>query len=83
MQHDDQDLIRARAHQIWEREGRPDGRHIEHWEMASAEMASEAKPAKKPASLAKARARKAAEKTESVVIAMPRKRTTRKAAVAA
>ena len=61
MQHDDQDLIRARAHQIWEREGRPDGRHIEHWEMASAELGSEAKPAKKPASLAKARARKAAE----------------------
>jgi len=81
MQHPDQDLIRARAHQIWEREGRPEGRHIEHWEMASAEIAAEAKPAKKPASLAKARASKAAKKAESVAAA-PRKRS-RKTAVAA
>lgn len=79
MHHPDQDLIRARAHQIWEREGRPEGRHIEHWEMASAEIAIEAKPAKKPASLAKARAKKA----EPVAVAAPRKRTTRKTAVAA
>jgi len=82
MHHDDQDLIRARAHEIWEREGRPEGRHIEHWEMASAEIAAEAKPAKKPASLAKARAKKAAEKVEPAMAA-PRKRTVRKAAVAA
>jgi len=81
MQHPDQDLIRARAHAIWEREGRPEGRHIEHWEMASAEIAAEAKPAKKPASLAKARASKAAKKAESVAAA-PRKRS-RKTAVAA
>lgn len=83
MFHDDQDLIRARAHQIWEREGRPEGRHLEHWEMASAELAAEAKPAVKPASLAKARARKAAEAAEPAVVAAPRKRTSRKAAVAA
>jgi hypothetical protein len=83
MRHDDQDLIRARAHQIWEREGRPDGRHLEHWEMASAEIAAEAKPAAKPASLAKARARKAAKTAEPAVVAAPRKRTTRTAAVAA
>lgn len=82
MQQQDQDLIRARAHQIWEREGHPEGRHLEHWEMASAELAAEAKPAEKPASLAKARARKAAKKAEPVVVAAPRKRT-RKAAVAA
>ena len=83
MHPDDQDLIRARAHQIWEREGRPDGRHIEHWEMASAEIAEEAKPAKKPASLAKARAKKVAKKAEPVAVAVPRKRTGRKTAVAA
>lgn len=82
MHHQDQDLIRARAHEIWEREGRPEGRHIEHWETASAEIAAEAKPAKKPASLAKARASKTAKKAEPVAIA-PRKRTSRKAAVAA
>ena len=82
MHQDDQDLIRARAHQIWEREGRPEGRHLDHWEMASAELAAERKPAKKPASLAKARAGKAAQKVEPVVVAEPRKRT-RKAAAAA
>jgi len=81
MQHPDQDLIRARAHQIWEREGRPEGRHIEHWEMASAEIAAEAKPAKKPASLAKARAKKAAKKAEPVAAA-PRKRARKTAAAA-
>jgi len=81
MHHPDQDLIRARAHQIWEREGRPEGRHIEHWEMASAEIAAEAKPEKKPASLAKARASKAAKKAEPITAA-PRKRS-RKTAVAA
>jgi len=79
MQHQDQDLIRARAHQIWEREGRPEGRHLEHWDMASAEIAAETKPA----SLAKARARKAAKTAEPVAIAAPRKRTSRKTAVAA
>ena len=33
--------IRARAHQIWEREGRPDGRAQDHWELASEEIAIE------------------------------------------
>ena len=28
------DLIRARAHQFWEDEGRPDGRHLIHWQRA-------------------------------------------------
>ena len=83
MQHQDQDLIRARAHEIWEREGRPDGRHLEHWEMASAEIAADSKPAKKPASLAKARAKKAATKAEAATVAEPRRRTGRKAAAAA
>jgi len=83
MHHPDKDLIRARAHQIWEREGRPEGRHLEHWEMANAEIAAEAKPAKKPTSLAKARASKAAKKAELAKAAEPRKRTTRKTAAAA
>ncbi|MBV9704011.1 MAG: DUF2934 domain-containing protein, partial [Methylobacteriaceae bacterium] len=28
---DIEDRIRARAHQIWEEEGRPEGRDREHW----------------------------------------------------
>lgn len=32
--------IRQRAHMIWEREGRPDGRHDEHWRRAIEEVDS-------------------------------------------
>lgn len=35
------DAIRARAHHIWEREGRPEGRADEHWQMARSELALE------------------------------------------
>ncbi|WP_332715572.1 DUF2934 domain-containing protein [Pelagibacterium mangrovi] len=34
-----EDTIRKRAHQIWENEGRPDGRDHAHWEEAEREMA--------------------------------------------
>jgi hypothetical protein len=43
----DQELrIRERAHGIWEREGRPEGRAATHWQMAAAEIAAEGKAAK-------------------------------------
>lgn len=32
------DQIRERAFEIWEQEGRPDGRHEQHWQMASDEL---------------------------------------------
>jgi hypothetical protein len=32
-----EERIRARAYQIWEEEGRPHGRHHEHWLKAAAE----------------------------------------------
>lgn len=35
---DHQDRIRQRAHQLWEQEGRPEGRHDEHWKQACTEM---------------------------------------------
>ena len=34
--------IRQRAHEIWEREGRPDARHEEHWRLAEQELAGTA-----------------------------------------
>ena len=37
----DQDRVRARAHQIWEEEGRPEGRADAHWAIASEELAIE------------------------------------------
>ena len=39
MYQEDQERIRIRAHQIWEREGAPEGRDTEHWEMAREEIA--------------------------------------------
>ncbi|HLO76800.1 MAG TPA: DUF2934 domain-containing protein [Magnetospirillum sp.] len=38
------DMIRARAHRIWEREGCPDGRADDHWQMARSELAIETAP---------------------------------------
>ncbi|MFZ3034325.1 MAG: DUF2934 domain-containing protein [Parvibaculum sp.] len=35
--------IRKRSYHIWEREGRPDGRHLDHWLMAQAELDAEGK----------------------------------------
>jgi lysozyme family protein len=40
--------IEARAYVLWERAGRPHGRHEEHWNQAEKEVLSEAKaPARK------------------------------------
>ena len=38
---DREDRIRARAHQIWEEQGCPEGRHEEHWRQACAEFGEE------------------------------------------
>jgi hypothetical protein len=35
--------IEARAYMLWERAGRPHGRHEEHWNQAEKEVLSEAK----------------------------------------
>ena len=41
--------IRQRAYEIWEREGRPDGNHGEHWDRAAREIdEQEAAPAGSP-----------------------------------
>lgn len=34
----DDTAIRKRAHQIWEDEGRPHGKHDEHWQRAASEV---------------------------------------------
>jgi hypothetical protein len=38
-QGDNETVIRRRAYAIWEIEGRPDGRHREHWDRARHELA--------------------------------------------
>ena len=39
MDRDRNELIRSRAHEIWEEEGRPEGHAEEHWRQAEAELA--------------------------------------------
>jgi hypothetical protein len=41
MPDDREERIRARAHQLWESEGRPSGREAEHWEQARREIEAE------------------------------------------
>ena len=57
METDRKDLIKQRAYAIWEREGRPHGKHEEHWREASEEMhglEDAPKIVKKPAHVAPA-----------------------------
>ena len=63
--------IEQRAYEIWEREGRPDGRHVEHWMQAQWELQGEAEIAGHNASSAG---------TGGSEIAAPAKKTTRRAA---
>ena len=45
MDEDLQRRIRERAHQLWEHDGRPEGRADEHWEQARAELAADEREA--------------------------------------
>jgi hypothetical protein len=61
MQDNLEHLIRARAHQLWEQEGRPDGRAEDHW--FAARKLVEIEGAKQPpakAAAARPKARKKA-----------------------
>lgn len=37
----DEDRLREIAHGIWEQEGRPEGQHDRHWQMAQEALAAE------------------------------------------
>ena len=43
---DKEHRIRERAHQIWEKEGRPHGEDKRHWELAEGEVSDDGKPVK-------------------------------------
>lgn len=57
--------IQERSYEIWEREGRPHGRDVEHWRLAETELVSEVaavvapKAKKAPAARRPARAKAA------------------------
>lgn len=41
---DREDRIRQRAHQLWEEDGRPEGKHAHHWEQARTEIGDDDTP---------------------------------------
>jgi len=42
---DREERIRHRAFALWEAEGRPEGRHLAHWQQAERELVEEEQPA--------------------------------------
>jgi hypothetical protein len=38
MTNEREERIRRRAHELWEKEGRPDGRHEDHWQQAMRDL---------------------------------------------
>ncbi len=48
------DTVRKRAYEIWESEGRPHGRHIDHWLQAESELQHPARKSVKPSRRTKA-----------------------------
>lgn len=46
---DKEQRVRARAHEMWEQEGRPEGSHERHWTEAERQVAAESTGTKKPA----------------------------------
>ncbi|GAA4258415.1 DUF2934 domain-containing protein [Azospirillum formosense] len=58
--------VRRRAHDIWERDGRPEGRHDEHWAQAEAEVDDEIRAE-----------RQSAETESSAPEAPPKRRSTK------
>ena len=43
-----ENVVRTAAYYIWEREGCPYGRELEHWNLAKAELASELRSGESP-----------------------------------
>ena len=79
MTDDRQERIRQRAHAIWEKAGRPQGSHQQHWDQATAEIDGEdAKPKAKAAKPASAKP-KAAPKSAAAAKASKPKAAPRKA----
>ena len=58
MQDNLEHLIRARAHQLWEQEGRPEGRAEDHWREARKLVEGMKQPAVKAVAPPKGKARK-------------------------
>ncbi|MGQ9369094.1 DUF2934 domain-containing protein [Azospirillum sp. ST 5-10] len=78
--------IRARAYELWDREGRPEYRHLDHWEQARREVEAEDAAARAtapapgpsagvqtPANVVERNLREAAERLKAAAAAEPRR----------
>ncbi len=72
--------IEVRAYLIWESEGRPHGREVEHWQRAEAEILGAKKPAAKKKKTTKAKANGKVAVSKTVVTAKTKKTAKPKAA---
>lgn len=89
MDQDHQERIRQRAHEIWESEGRPEGRDADHWTRAEAELRNgtgDQQPGEgaepKPARTTRAKSAKSPKATKAASSAEPAKpKRTRKSAM--
>lgn len=72
----DEAWVRKRAHEIWEAEGRPEGKDFDHWYAATEEFRGQAAsvPAKKPAAKKAAAEKPAATVSEAAPAPAPKKR---------
>lgn len=70
---DRQERIRHRAHEIWEKQGRPHGADYQHWDQATREIDAEDVAAKKPAAKAAPKPAKSAVKAASPAKKVPAK----------
>jgi len=78
-----QQLIEVRSYRIWEQQGHPHGRHLDHWFQAETELRSAIVVEAEPTRPRKAAAKEAApadKKTSTVseAVEKPAKRTTKR-----
>ena len=63
----DENIVRMRAYEIWESDGRPEGCETQHWERAVRDL-TKAKP------IARAKSQSRARKSEAAPAAKPRRK---------
>jgi hypothetical protein len=72
-----EDIIRQRAHAIWESQGKPEGLHLDHWEQARRELANGSSTPIAPVAAMAARAAEKAVKKSAAVKAIRKPRSDR------
>jgi hypothetical protein len=75
MEKDKTNHVQKRAYELWEQQGRPDGKHEEHWKQAEQEFSEEDGFASGPVSPRLDRSSGAAPRSKGIAKRKPRGRT--------